>query len=246
MQSAITVPASGVEGEFGPIQVWTIRTLAPAAGLDRLRPLLSPQEREHAARFRFDHHRNSFLAAHGALRILLGRVLDCHPGSVEFTAKSKGKPQLAEPCGVEFNLSHSGDLAMIAIAKGCELGIDIEEMRPRPDLREIALRYFSLEEASCLGSLPAEQLTHAFYLCWTRKEAYIKATGEGLSARLDGFQVTLSPGTGAEFLRLPSDPARTWTLHNLEPHSGYAAALVHSGSRRSVIESYVLNLDCLL
>ncbi len=216
------------------VHVWPVLTQAPDAVVEHFQLLLAPDETDRAGRFRFDHLRRSFILARGALRILLGRYLNTAPGGIEFGYGSKGKPALAARNALQFNASHSGDLALFAFTTDCEIGVDVERIRPMPDIEDVAKRFFCAEETAELMSLPAGQREHGFFLCWTRKEAYIKATGEGLSTPLDAFRVTLRPSEPAGMVHLERDPsaAQAWTLHDLTPAPGYAAALAYRDSPR--------------
>jgi 4'-phosphopantetheinyl transferase len=218
------------------IQVWPVPIEASNAVVERFRLLLAPDEIDRAGRFRFDHLQHAFILARGALRVLLGRYLGIHPASVQFTYGSNGKPGLVGPTHLRFNIAHSGGLAMFAFTLGCEIGVDVEQIRSLPDMQQIANRFFCVEEAAELMSLPAGQREHAFFLCWTRKEAYIKAIGDGLAAPLDGFHVTLQPGEPARFVHLAHDvsAAKLWTLHDLEVASTYAGALAYRDTQRPV------------
>ncbi len=170
-----------------------------------------------------EHLRTSFTLARGALRLLLARAAGEPAAALRFTYGEKGKPSLAAAGRIRFNLSHSGGLALVAITLDCELGVDIEKIRPMPDLQDVARRFFSIREA-------------AFFRCWTRKEAYIKTIGDGLSAPLDGFAVSLRPDEPARLIHLNGDAAaaRAWSLHDLEIDPGYAAALAYRDARREV------------
>ena len=183
--------------------------------------------------FRFEHLQRSFIVARGVLRTLLGHYLKTPPRDLHFNYGAKGKPSLAG-ARIQFNASHSGDLALLAFTLDCELGVDAEVIRPMPDIEDIAKRFFSTEETAELMSLSAAQREQGFFLCWTRKEAYIKATGEGLSAPLDGFRVTLRPGETARIVHFGHDidAARAWSLHNLDPAPGYAGALAYRDAPR--------------
>jgi len=143
---------------------------------------------------------------------------------------------LAVPGRIRFNSSHSGALALVAVTLDCELGVDIEQFRPMPDLQEIAARFFCAGEEAELMSVAPALREPAFFRCWTRKEAYIKAIGDGLSAPLDGFAVTLKAGAPARMIQLGGDAtaAAAWTLHDLEIQSGYAAALAYRDRPRAV------------
>jgi 4'-phosphopantetheinyl transferase len=218
------------------VQVCPVSIQAPVAVVDQFRSLLSADETARAARFRFEHLQHSFILARGALRILLGRYLNTAPADLAFTYGAKGKPALAGPARLQFNASHSADLALFAFTMDCELGVDIEAVRPMPDLEDIARRFFSADETAELMALSPGQRDQAFFLCWTRKEAYIKATGEGLSAPLDAFCVTLRPGDPARMVHLECDPiaAQAWTLHDLALDPRFAAALAYRDSPRSL------------
>lgn len=156
------------------------------------------------------------------------------PGRLNFCYGSHGKPALAEGSGedaLRFNVSHSHGLALFALTRDREVGVDLEYVRSDLELEEIAARFFSPQEAATLRSLPAEMRTEAFFAGWTRKEAYIKARGEGLSLALDGFSVSLVPGEPAMLLNTRGDPseAARWTLRELKSGPGYAAALAAKG-----------------
>ena len=218
------------------VHVWAVGTDVPSAVAEKFELHLGPDEKGRAARFRFDHLRESFVVARGVLRILLGRYLGVSPSSIRLKYGSRGKPALAGPACLDFSVSHSAALALFAFTTGCEVGVDIEQIRPLKDMQSIASRFFCSEEATELMSLAANQREHGFYLCWTRKEAYIKATGDGLSAPLDGFRVTLQPNQPARFIHLANDTsaAEAWTVQDLQLAPNYAAALAYRDPRRPV------------
>jgi 4'-phosphopantetheinyl transferase len=173
------------------VHIWTLPTTAAAVMFE---PVLTTDELR-AGRFHFSHLRESFVIAHGALRCLLGRYLGLHSGSLRFSYGSKGKPALEAGAHIQFNMTHSGSLAAIAITAESQIGLDLEQVRPLSDMQQIAAHFFCSEEAAEIMSLPPSERERAFFRCWTRKEAYIKAIGDGLSAPLDGFRVTVLPGT---------------------------------------------------
>jgi 4'-phosphopantetheinyl transferase len=214
----------------GEVHVWAARLDLPLPP-GRL-ALLSEDERARAARFHFERDRRRFVAARALLRELVGSYLATDPAAVRFIHGPRGKPALAAPADeLRFNVSHSDEIALLAFARGCELGLDVERERELPEADEIASRYFSPAERVALGRLPADERARAFFRCWTRKEAFIKATGDGLSRPLDSFDVTLAPGEPARLLRVADDPdaaGRYW-LGALEPAAGFAAALVVDG-----------------
>lgn len=175
---------------------------------------LSDEERLRAAQYRFELHRRRFIASHGILRILLGRYLHCHPASVQFEIGNNGKPRLPDNA-FEFNMAHSGDRALIAVTSGTPVGADLEFIREMPDALQIAARFFSPSESATLASLPADKRARAFFHCWTRKEAFVKAIGEGLAHPLDTFSVSLD--SEARLLHLEGDvdaPSR-WAFHHI-------------------------------
>jgi len=216
------------------VHIWPVWTHAPDAVVEQFQLLLAPDETDRAGRFRFVHLQQSFILARGALRVLLGRYLNTAPGRIQFSYGSKGKPALAGLNRLQFNATHSGDLALFAFTMDCEIGVDVEQIRPMPDIEDVAKRFFCAEESAELMSLPAGQREHGFFLCWTRKEAYIKATGDGLSTPLDAFRVTLRPDEPAAMVHLERDPiaAHAWTLQDVSPAPGYAAALAYRDAPR--------------
>ena len=202
-----------------------------AAGEEEAVGVLSADERARASRFHFERDRRHFRVARGLLRRLLGLYLDLDPGAIRFAYGPAGKPTLLSPGGLHFNLSHSGGVAVLAFARDRALGVDVERERPVPELDSIALRYFSAQEGADLRVLAEPERTRAFFRCWTRKEAFIKATGEGLTRALDAFDVTLAPGERARLRRVEGDPEapERWWLEDLEPPAGFAAALALEG-----------------
>ena len=191
---------------------------------------LSAAEQQRAQRFHFQRDRTRFIVAHGILRRLLSRYVGCAPADLAFQDNAYGKPALHDAYGgtrVCFNMSHSYDLAVYAITRGRAVGIDVERLRDGVASQEIAARFFSQQEIATLRALPTAIQQHAFFLCWTRKEAYIKARGQGLSLPLSQFDVSLTPGEPAALLRTREGPEETarWSLFTLEPFIGAVAAL---------------------
>ncbi len=190
------------------------------------RAFLSGEERERAARFHFERDRGRYTVCRSVLRELLAGYLDAAPEGIEFRYGPAGKPELTEG-SLRFNVSHSHDLALIAMARERELGVDIERVRAGVEREGIAERFFSPGEVAELRAVAVEERDEAFFRCWTRKEAYVKARGGGLSIPLDSFDVTL--GRERAVLSRAVD-AKRWTLTTLDPAPGYAAALVVEGS----------------
>jgi 4'-phosphopantetheinyl transferase len=172
------------------------------------------------------------------LRTLLGRYLRTPPRSIGLRLGPNGKPLLTQSSpALHFNLAHSEGLALLALALDLEVGVDVEQIRGGPDLAAIAPRFFSPRENAQLDAVAAAGRAEAFYQCWTRKEAVIKATGEGLSRPLHSFDVTLGPGRPARLLRLEgeADAHRRWTLHELRPEPGFVGAIAAATPALSVI-----------
>ena len=197
--------------------------------------LLQPDERQRADKFHFPRDREHFTVARGVLRQILGGYLGSAPGEIRFAYNKYGKPALADDAVndlLSFNVSHSKDIALYAVAGGRRrIGLDIEHLRADFDSLTLAERFFSPAEVAALCALPAEQQGLAFFNCWTRKEAYIKALGEGLSHPLDKFSVSHAPGELAALLSTDDDPqeASRWSLVELFPGDGYVAALAFEG-----------------
>lgn len=192
---------------------------------------LSADEVQRAARFRFEADRRRFLISHASLRDILARYLLQPPQEVQFGAGEHGKPILLSDSQLDFNLSHSGDFALIGVASGRKVGVDAERFRHDMEHERIARRFFSENENAELKRLPDEQKIDGFFTCWTRKEAYIKAHGLGLSLPLDSFDVSLIPHKPALLLATRPEPheASRWTLLSLDVHPGYAGAVAVEG-----------------
>jgi 4'-phosphopantetheinyl transferase len=222
------------------VHVWRV---ALDAEPEPLRALLSRDERERAERFHRDVHRRRFVAAHAALRLILGAYLDLAPDALAFALGEHGKPSLRQPLDpdgarLEFNLSHSGDLALVAVARDHPVGVDVERWSEVEHL-ELAERFFSRTERDALRALAsvAEQLDAGFFAAWTRKEAYLKATGHGISRGLHHFDVTLAPDAAAALLadRLDATAPERWTMRSIVPAEGYSAAVVCASPLRSLL-----------
>ncbi|MFL6214166.1 MAG: 4'-phosphopantetheinyl transferase family protein [Blastocatellia bacterium] len=213
------------------VHVWRARLDQPQR-LAEFSATLAPDEQARAARYHFQKDRDHFIAARGLLRLLLSRYLQINPANFSFCYSAFGKPSLASHHGADlcFNISHSHDLALLAFAQGRELGIDLEWIRPEVAGEQIAEHFFSRGEVATLRALPERRQTEAFFNCWTRKEAYIKARGEGLSLPLNQFDVSLAPGEPAALLRAAmSDETARWMMLDLTVGAGYKAALVVEG-----------------
>ncbi|MGB8495408.1 MAG: 4'-phosphopantetheinyl transferase superfamily protein [Candidatus Acidiferrum sp.] len=210
--------------------VWRVRLDVGADALRRAAECLSADENARAERFRFLRDREHFIIAHATLRNLLGGFLAYPPTKICLIQGPYGKPSLSGDFSgnpLRFNISHSHGWALLAFAYGREVGIDIEKIRPEIVTEDIAERYFSVTERNELLSLPAEIRAEAFFLCWTRKEAYIKAHGTGLQFPLDSFDVSLDPREPAI---LRGKDSERWDLCSLRPTSGHAGALISEKS----------------
>ena len=228
------------------LHVWPIWLTASPGAAEIYRALLSPDERARAKRFVFDRHRENFELSQGALRILLSKYINLAPQKITFSLGARGKPAVA---GLGFNKSHSAQLALFAIGTGGEIGVDVEALRELPDASSISERYFCPSEAHELLSLtnPAARQA-AFFRCWTRKEAYMKATGDGFYISLNEFQVTLLPEHPARFVHIGNnyEVASQWTLHHLDPVAGYVGALAYAGPPRTLHMRQPMDCGALL
>jgi 4'-phosphopantetheinyl transferase len=216
------------------VHVWRAALEQPEAVLQRLSKGLSPDETARAGRFHFEQDRRHFIVGRGILRSLMAGYLGSSPAEIEFSYGPQNKPTLVAGPGrlnLRFNLAHSHGQALYAFTVGREIGVDLEQIRPLDDAEDIAKRFFSARDYETFMVVPAPQRLEAFFNCWTRKEAYIKALGQGLSHPLDTFDVSLTPGEPARLLAIQGDPQETsrWSLLALTPEPGYAAALMVEG-----------------
>lgn len=220
----------GPDGIRG-VEVVSVRLDVDAAALARLSEVLCETERQRANRFVFQRHRSRFVVARAHLRHLLAARLDAKPESVRLAYGARGKPALAPPFSssdLRFNLSHSDDVAVYAFATGIDVGIDVERIRPVRDAERIAARFFSPSENEALLALDPRDRPTGFFNCWTRKEAFIKALGEGLYYPLDRFDVSLDPERPATILRIETTQGDgcPWCLRSFSPAPGFVAAVV--------------------
>jgi 4'-phosphopantetheinyl transferase len=218
------------------VHVWCASLDLDPVDLEDLRATLTSDERARAARFHFPKDQQHFVTARGTLRMILARYLDRAPAQLEFCYGPFGKPELApslDAAGIRFNLSHSQGLALYAVTRHYEIGVDLEGVRANFAWEEIASRYFAPQEVEALRLVPAPSRAGAYLNCWTRKEAFVKARGEGLSLPLDQFEVSVTPGEPARLLRITGDPqeASQWSFQQLEPAPGFVAAIAVRAAR---------------
>ena len=216
------------------VQLWRVDLEAIRAEESRWQEVLSPDERTRASRFHFPSDRQRFVASRALLRKVLAAYLSTDPSALNFSYSKNKKPSLGgahAACGITFNVSHSGGIALYAFVRRREIGVDVEQVRWDFDVESIARRFFSAHEQSQLAALPKEERVDAFFRCWTRKEAYIKATGDGLSLPLSQFDVSLCASETNALLatRPDASEAERWVLREVPGGFGYSAALCVRG-----------------
>lgn len=216
----------------GEVHVWHFPLMIPAGREDNWRCVLSPAERQRADRFAFPHLRERYVAAHAILRRLLGDYLHVEPASFLFEIAERGKPSLpGHP--LHFNLSHTNDQGLLAVTRVAEVGVDIERLDRKLDRAGIAERFFSRAEADDLASLPEAEQVEAFGNLWTRKEAWLKATGIGISEGLNQVEFNCRPGEPAKLLRLAGHPDHSWQVRSFRPLPDHVGAVaVRAGELR--------------
>ena len=223
-------PVSVPELAAHEIHIWCAALNQSIARVQMLPRTLPVDELLRAERFHFEKDRKSFIITRGILRMILGSYLGAEPNRLRFYYGKYGKPALADTFGkktIHFNLSHSNGVALFAFTRDCEIGVDVEEMREIEDLDQIAGRFFSEGENKVFCGLPEDKKKEAFFNCWTRKEAFMKACGDGLSRSLDKFEVSLVPGGPAQLLEMEgnSREAARWSIQDLRPAHNYVGAV---------------------
>jgi 4'-phosphopantetheinyl transferase len=248
MRHLADVPADAISGAWvepagrpaldaDAVHVWRIALAVPDAEQAERAAVLARDEVARAARFHFERDRRRWTAARGAVRAVLAGYAGVPAASLAFRVGPHGKPALDGPAaraGLDFNVSHSGDLALCAVTHERAVGVDVEAIRPDFATGEVARRFFAPAEVAALEALPPAERVEAFFACWTRKEAYIKARGTGIALGLDRFEVSLAPGRPVALLATQDGPvaAARWRLGALAPGEGYAGALVTDGPAR--------------
>ena len=216
--------------EENQVHLWLIPISTELDFLPGYRARLTEEERERADRFHFPQDGARFTLGRSVLRMLLMRyaaTTEISLGSNEY-----GKPHLVHPAGsLQFNVAHSGDLVLLGFARGRGIGVDVEKFRPDFATTDVAERFFAPDEATFLAALPQSERVHGFFNCWTRKEAYIKARGMGLSLPLSSFSVAFGSREAPALLRVEGDPSapQRWMIKDLPTAEGYAAATAFEG-----------------
>jgi len=239
---------SSIRLELNVVHVWIASLEIEKKDIPVFRHLLNQDEKDRADRFYFEKDQVNFITGRAILRTLLGRYTNQSPAEVKFAYNSYGKPLLknqVQSPPLNFNLSHSGGKVLYAFSRGIPLGIDLEKIKPDIDFTAISQQFFSPGELSSLFSLEKSDRLAAFYACWTRKEAFIKAMEMGLSLELDKFDVSLRPGEPARLIRTKFQKQNTqnWSLHDLKVFSGFKACLA-ARSRNIVISYYLWDSTC--
>lgn len=230
------------------LHVWSFDLRASGQQVETFRNLLTPDEIARADRFKFPRHQRRFTVARGILRTLLGHYLEVDASSVDFLTTKYGKPFVRHALRgheLSFNLTHSHEFALCALTLQRRIGVDLEHMRRIVDLESIAQHFFAPAEVDVLLSTPKHERQQVFLNCWTRKEAYIKAIGQGLSHPLNTFLVSMRVGDSAELLADESDPSAPdrWHFTALKPHGDYVAAVAVEQESGSPSHRFC-NLSC--
>ena len=200
------------------VQLWPVPLAALKEHLETLSNLLSDDEKDRASRFVFEKDRTSFALRRGALRLLLSMYLNLPAHEIRFLYSASGKPHFSLETNLSFNASHSGSIAVIAFTRGCEVGVDVELIQEIDEMDALAKSHFSEPEWNELLTIPTDKRSPAFYRCWTRKEAFAKATGQGIFASLHQ-SCTLGP---------------QWTLQDFDLQSIYVGAVAYQSESKTL------------
>lgn len=228
------MPPAALALPLQEVHVWRAALEEHAPSIPQLQPLLSPEEVSRAEKFYFARDRDHFLISHGLLRVILGQYTGVEAAALRFSRNAYGKPALANTpieMDLRWNLSHSGQWALYAVARGREVGVDVEQFRNVADVDRIVERFFAPRERAEFGSLPPGRRTEGFFALWTLKEAYIKGVGRGLSLPLDQFHVSPIAGESRRFCACAGHAGESgeWTLEPLAVAPQYAAAVAAEG-----------------
>jgi 4'-phosphopantetheinyl transferase len=226
-----TLPSPLLAGS--DIHIWCASLSCSPDELSYFTSLLSADEKARAKRFYFERDRHHFIVGRGLLRCILGSYLEKESAQIEFDYGKYGKPSLTHDKALEFNLSHSKDLAVCAFGLNHAIGIDVEYLHPMSDMNNFAEQYFSPRESAYINSLPAEQKESAFFKLWTCKEAFLKANGSGLTMPLNEVEIFLESGVNAVLSSISGDKveAMKWRLETFNPLPGYQAACIIRGNK---------------
>ncbi|MEI7556717.1 4'-phosphopantetheinyl transferase superfamily protein [Candidatus Chlorohelix sp.] len=227
-------PAAAVDLQENEVQVWKIEFVQARSQLPLFKEYLTPEEIERAVRYRRIQDGERFIIARGMLRHLLGQYLNEKPAKIKLITLAHGKPALPQTTyqkPVEFNISHSGELALLAFSAGMKLGVDLEKINPAIEFSSIARNFFSIAEIRLLEELPLSEKPQYFFRLWTIKEAYLKACGKGLTFPLD--QVEIVPASAQNMvyftIRTPKPDTQYWKVRELKPAEKYCGALAVAG-----------------
>lgn len=223
------------------IHVFAATLSWPADILKQFATILSPDETARANKFKFERHRNRFIAGRGALREILALYLNANPSELTFDYSPNGKPTLAgqfAKTGIHFNLAHSEELALIAVTRIGIVGVDVERVRAVKEMDHLVARFFSPRESEAFQKVSEAEKPAAFFNLWTRKEALLKATGEGITRSLSLVEVSFLPGQPAQLIAIAGDSAKAaeWSLRELSPAIGFTGAIA--------IQSRDINVRC--
>ncbi|NET26972.1 4'-phosphopantetheinyl transferase superfamily protein [Okeania sp. SIO1I7] len=236
----------GQKLELSPnhVHIWSKNLKLPPSAINKLSKILSSDEIDRANKFHFERDKNRFIIARGALRKILSRYLNIEPKKLQFTYSERGKPYLSDT-SILFNLSHSQDLALYAITTVNSIGIDLEYIRPMNDAEGLAKRFFTAQEYNLISQLPPQQQQEIFFKIWTCKEAYLKATGDGLAGGLEKVEVCLTPEQPIQFISINGDfqEAARWYLYQFIPESNYIAAVAVAGKNQNLSFWQINNID---
>jgi 4'-phosphopantetheinyl transferase len=231
------------------IHVWATTLSVAADALAQFSASLSPDEKERANKFKFEKHRNRYTAGRGALRAILGQYVGARAADVRFDYLTNGKPAFAQDfagAGIHFNLAHTEDLALIAVTRIGPVGVDVECVRSVKNVDELVARFFSQRENELFQKVLNDQKPAAFFNLWTRKEAMLKATGEGITRSLSLVEVSFLPGEPARLLAIAGDAAagERWRMWELEPANGFTGAVAMEGETSHIQIGKKVGLRC--
>jgi 4'-phosphopantetheinyl transferase len=231
------------------VHVWIVRLKGQDTCFDHCQAMLNERELHRASRFYYEHLRRRFTLSHGCLRALLGLYLGVPPRDVQFGYGVRSKPFIDKPVtDLRFNQSDSGDLVAFAFTSGCEIGVDIEEVHPLSDLEGVVANVFTPREIVELCRIDSSRQQEAFFATWTRKEAYVKALGDGLFIPPDSFRVTVCSSENKPRVYFDQGPetVNDWQLHSFHPAPGYLGTIAYRGLRRDMQISRVVEASILL